>query len=61
MKSQLNIRMMKMDDIKQAEGLRDIFFPYVWFSDGIDSIDDEKTINLLCTAVNTPETARSVM
>ncbi len=33
----------------------------VWFADGIDGIEDERTLALLRAAVLTPETARSVM
>lgn len=53
--------MYKIDDVKPAEGLRDMVFPFVWFSDGIESIDDADTISLLQTAVNTPEKARNAM
>ena len=53
--------MYKTDDIKPAEGLRDIVFPFVWFSDGIESLDHDETINLLHTAINTPEKARNAM
>ena len=60
-RSQINIQMYKIDDVKPAEGLRDILFPFVWFSDGIESIDDADTINLLHTAIHTPEKARSAL
>ena len=42
-------------------GLRDIIFPIVWFSDGIDGLDDADTLSLLRTAVFLPDTARSIM
>ncbi len=42
-------------------GLRKIILPVVWFADGIDGIEDERTLALLRAAVLTPETARSVM
>ena len=60
-RTQINIRMYKIDDIKQAEGLRDIVFPFLWFSDGIETIDDPETINLLHMAVNAPERARNAL
>ncbi len=33
----------------------------VWFSDGVDGIENENTLALLRTAVLTPETARAIM
>ena len=60
-RSQINIQMYKMDEVKPAEGLRDIIFPFMWFSSGIESIDDAHTVALLHTAVHTPEKARSAL
>ena len=60
-RSQINIQMYKMDEVKPAEGLRDMIFPFVWFSSGIESIEDEDTLSLLHTAVHAPEKARSAM
>ena len=42
-------------------GLRDIVFPVLWFSEGIDSIDDEETINLLKTAIFLPDKIRNAL
>ena len=53
--------MRKVADVKPAEGLRDIVFPFVWFSDGIETIDDATTVSLLNSAVHTPEKARSAL
>ena len=33
---QINIQMYKMDEVKPAEGLRDMIFPFMWFSSGIE-------------------------
>jgi scavenger receptor class B protein 1 len=60
-RTQINLAMFEMADIKPAEGLRDIVFPVLWFADGIDSIEDPDTIHLLHTAINTPEKARSAL
>lgn len=60
-KTQVNLVMNAVEDIKPAEGLRDIILPMLWFSDGIDGIDDPDTVALLEAAVHTPETVRSIM
>jgi len=39
--------MSRVDGIHAARGLRDIIFPMLWWADGIDSIEDEKTLALL--------------
>jgi len=44
-RSQINIQMYKMDEVKPAEGLRDMIFPFMWFSSGIESIEDEDTLD----------------
>jgi hypothetical protein len=41
--------------------LRDIVFPILWFSEGIDSIDDENVINLLKTAIFLPDRIRNAL
>jgi hypothetical protein len=38
-----------------------MIFPVMWFSEGIDGIDDEQTLQLLYTALFTPEKARNIM
>ena len=43
-RSQINIKMSKIDDVKQAEGLRDILLPVVWFSDDLEKITDGNLI-----------------
>ena len=53
--------MNKVDDVPAARGVRDIVFPFVWFSDGIETIDDATTIGLLHSAIHTPEKARSAL
>ena len=60
-RSQINIQMNKVDDVPAARGVRDIVFPFVWFSDGIETIDDATTIGLLHSAIHTPEKARSAL
>ena len=44
-RSQLNIQMNKVDGVKQAEGLRDILLPIIWFQDGIDHITNQETVD----------------
>ena len=61
LKFQINIQINEVNGVKAAEGLRDIVFPFVWFSDGIETIDDDTTVSLLHSAVHTPEKARSAL
>ena len=44
MRSQINIQMSKVEGVKQAEGLRDLLLPVVWFSDDIDEVSDEEFV-----------------
>ena len=37
--------MIKFDGAKQAEGLRDILLPIIWFQDGIDHITNQETVD----------------
>ena len=60
-RSQINIQMYKVDNVKPAEGLRDMVFPFLWFSSGIESIDDADSLSLLRLAVITPEKVRSAL
>ena len=60
-KSQINLVMQKMDGVSKLSGVRDMIYPILWLHDGVDSMEDEKTISLLQTAVHTPEQARSAM
>ena len=61
-RSQINIKLSDPHpDIKPAKGLRDIVFPFLWFSDGIEQIDDPNALNLLKTATTTPEELRSAL
>lgn len=46
-RSQLNIQMAKVDDVKQAEGLRDILLPMIWFSDDIDELSDQDFVDAI--------------
>ena len=46
-RSQLNIQMAKVDGVKQAEGLRDILLPMIWFSDDIDELNDQDLVNAI--------------
>ena len=46
-RTQLNVAMSRVDGIHGARGLRDIIFPMLWWADGIDGIEDEKTLALL--------------
>jgi len=43
-RSQINIQMSKVEGVKQAEGLRDLLLPVVWFSDDIDEVNDEELV-----------------
>ena len=60
-KSQINLVMKQMDNVKQMQGVRDMIYPILWFTDGIADLEDDNTISLLQTAVNTPEMARSLL
>lgn len=42
-------------------GLRDMVFPVLWIAEGIDEITDEDTVNLLKTAIFTPERAKNAL
>ena len=39
--------MAKVDGVKQAEGLRDILLPMIWFSDDIDELNDQDLVNAI--------------
>jgi len=60
-RTQINLVMEEVANVKQAAGVRDIIYPLFWFTDGIDEIDDQDTVALLHKAVHTPEVARSIM
>ena len=60
-KSQINLVMRQMDTVRQLKGVKDIIYPILWFTDGVEDLGDKDTISLLQTAVHTPEMARSVM
>ncbi len=42
-------------------GLRNMVFPVLWIAEGIDEITDENTVNLLKTAIFTPERAKNAL
>jgi len=42
-------------------GLRDMVFPILWIAEGIDEISDMNTVNLLKTAIFTPERAKNAL
>ena len=60
-KSQINLVMRQMDNVRQMQGVRDIIYPILWFTDGIAELEDDNTISLLQTAVHIPEMARSLL
>lgn len=60
-RSQINLVMNKVENVKQLQGVRDIIYPVLWFQDGLDELSDEDTVDLLHMAIHTPETARMVM
>ena len=60
-KSQINLVMRQTDSVRQLQGVRDIIYPLLWLHDGLETMEDEDTVALLQTDVNTPETARSAM
>ena len=60
-KSQINLVMRQTDSVRQLQGVRDIIYPIMWLHDGLETMEDEDTIFLLQTAVETPERARSAM
>ena len=60
-KSQINLVMRQTDSVRQLQGVRDIIYPLLWLHDGLETMEDEDTVALLQTAVNTPERARSAM
>ena len=43
-RSQINVQMSQIDGVKQAEGLRDILLPIVWFSDELEHITDQTLV-----------------
>jgi hypothetical protein len=55
-KSQINLVMRQMDNVRQLKGVRDMIYPILWFTDGV-----EDTISLLKTAVHTPEMDRNLL
>ena len=60
-RTQLNLAVTKNEDIESAKGLRDIILPLLWFSEGIDSLDDPQILQQLKLAVVTPEVVREAM
>ena len=60
-KSQINLVMRQMDNVRQLQGVRDMIYPILWFTDGVEDLEDENTISLLQTAVHTPEMTRSLL
>jgi len=44
-RSQVNIKMSKIDGVPAAEGLRDIIVPIIWFSDDLEKITDQEFIS----------------
>ena len=60
-KSQINLVMRQMDNVRQLKGVRDMIFPILWFTDGVEDLEDEDTISLLQTAIHTPEMARNLL
>ena len=59
-KSQINLVMRQMDNVRQLKGVRDMIYPILWFTDGVEDLDED-TISLLQTAVHTPEMARNLL
>ena len=44
-RSQVNIKMSKIDGVEAAKGLRDIIVPLIWFSDDLEKITDQQFIS----------------
>jgi len=59
--SQINLVMESNQHVQQLKGVRDIIYPVMWFQDGLDELSDKETVSLLKMAVQTPETARSII
>ena len=60
-RSQINIQLYDHPEINAANGLREMVFPCLWFSNGIEEIDDPSTVSLLKTATVVPEQLRSAL
>ena len=60
-KSQINLVMEKVSGVRQLAGVRDMVYPILWLHDGLDTMEDARTVGLLQTAVRVPEEARSAM
>jgi len=60
-KSQINLVMRQMDNVRQLKGVRDMVYPILWFTDGVEDLEDKDTISLLQTAVHTPEMTRNLL
>lgn len=60
-RSQINVHLEEVDGIKQAEGLRDMYLPVVWFEEVVTDIKDEETLALLHKAIHEPERARTAL
>jgi len=60
-RTQINVAVDPAEGVKAAEGLPRMILPVLWFSDGVDGIENEETLALLRSAVLAPEVARTVM
>ena len=60
-KSQVNLKMEKVEGIKRAEGLRDLIMPLVWFKEEVAGIEDEEAMAAIRSAVHTPQTTKNAL
>lgn len=57
---QINLH-IQTEGVTLLENATDVFLPIIWFSDGIDELDDPDTVSLLRAAVEQPETIRTAL
>ena len=59
-RTQINLAVTKVEDetIEAARGLRDVIVPLLWFSEGIDEMDDADLVAQLRMAAVLPEQIR---
>jgi len=57
---QINLH-IQTEGVTLLQNARDVFLPIIWFSDGLDELDDPHTISLLRAAVEQPQAIKTVL
>jgi len=57
---QINVH-MRADGVQKLENATSVYLPIIWFSDGIEEINDPETIDLLKSAITSPAIIRSIL